>query len=68
MGRKGADRNTYMQGWYSRLESKNSNGDMFWILYDHTYTDYDSFGVYYPENTSTVNIIINHNNVMNNKR
>ncbi len=60
MGKQGSSRDTYMTEWYSALESNGSNGDLFWILYDHTYTDYDSFGVYCPENTSTCNLISGH--------
>lgn len=67
MGKRGTERDTYMQAWYDELESKSCNGDNFWILYDHTYTDYDQFGIYYPEDTTTVNIIMEHSDYVSKK-
>ena len=64
MGKK-QNRDSYFEGWYNELEEKGVNGDNFWILYDHTYPDYDEFGVYCPENITTCAIIANHANYMN---
>jgi hypothetical protein len=36
---------------------KAAGGLNFWILYHDAYPDYDGFGVYYPADASTVNII-----------
>ena len=55
-------RNTFYQGWYDEIYSAAqaggaAGGSNFWILYHDDYPDYDGFGVYSPEDTSTCNII-----------
>jgi mannan endo-1,4-beta-mannosidase len=57
-------RDQYYQGWYDVIyDSANQNlaagGSLFWILYHDEYPDYDGFGVYYPEDISTIEIIEN---------
>lgn len=48
---------------YLRIANRElANGTNFWILYHDTYYDYDHFGVYYPDDASTVEIIKNHTN------
>lgn len=32
-------------------------GFNFWILYDNNYPDYDGFGVYYPDDKSTIEVL-----------
>jgi mannan endo-1,4-beta-mannosidase len=55
-------RDTFYQGWYDEVYSAAQAGDAaggsnFWILYHDDYEDYDGFGVYYPEDTTTCAII-----------
>lgn len=55
-------RDLYFQGWYDVFytkaqEGKAAGGSNFWILYHDDYPDYDGFGVYYPGDVSTVEII-----------
>jgi len=55
-------RDTFYQGWYDEVYSAALAGDAaggsnFWILYHDDYEDYDGFGVYYPEDTTTCAII-----------
>lgn len=55
-------RDLYYQGWYDEIyagaaEGKAAGGSNFWILYHDDYPDYDGFGVYYPGDVSTVEII-----------
>ncbi len=65
MGKREPGRDTYYQGWYAELESKGNNADLFWILYDNSYTNYDGFGVYCWENATTCGFIVNHANYFN---
>ncbi len=56
-------RDQFYQGWYDAFftdaeAGKAAGGTNFWILYHDAYPDYDGFGVYYPADTSTVNIIM----------
>jgi mannan endo-1,4-beta-mannosidase len=55
-------RDVYYQGWYDEIylaaqAGEAAGGSNFWILYHDDYEDYDGFGVYYPEDTSTCAII-----------
>ncbi len=55
-------RDQFYQGWYDEFFTGASagsaaGGSNFWILYHDDYPDYDSFGVYYPADASTVAII-----------
>jgi len=55
-------RDTFYQGWYDEVYSAAQAGDAaggsnFWILYHDDYEDYDGFGVYYPDDTTTCAII-----------
>ncbi len=55
-------RDLYYQGWYDEFFTGASagsaaGGSNFWILYHDDYPDYDGFGVYYPDDASTVAII-----------
>jgi mannan endo-1,4-beta-mannosidase len=57
-----ATRDSYYQGWYdvvydSASQGLAAGGSLFWILYHDDYTDYDGFGVYYPDDASTIEII-----------
>jgi hypothetical protein len=45
----------------------NAGGSIFWISYGNDYPDYDGYGVYYPDDTSTIAIISAHAANMNNK-
>jgi parallel beta-helix repeat protein len=60
-------RDEYMQGWYSELEKTWTNGDLFWMLCDNSYPDYDGFCVYYPTDSTTVSVITSHASVMKNR-
>jgi mannan endo-1,4-beta-mannosidase len=57
-------RDLFYQGWYDEIYSaaqagEAAGGSNLWILYHDDYPDYDGFGVYCPEHTSTISIIIN---------
>ena len=39
-----------------------ANGTNFWILYHNAYYDYDHFGVYYPQDVNTIEVIKKHSN------
>ena len=57
-----AERDDYFQAWYDEIYNAAAAGDSaggssFWILYHDDYSDYDNFGVYYPSDTSTCQII-----------
>jgi mannan endo-1,4-beta-mannosidase len=57
-----SERNQFFQGWYDVIyegasEGLAAGGSLFWILYHEDYPDYDGFGVYYPADSSTVEII-----------
>jgi len=61
-GRPVETRDVYYQGWYDEIylaaqAGEAAGGSNFWILYHDDYEDYDGFGVYYPEDTSTCAII-----------
>jgi endo-1,4-beta-mannosidase len=65
-------RNQVYTDWYNMLDSTDSDGAMFWLLSGHQddgtlYPDYDTFTVYYPENSSTCTVIRNYSNVANAK-
>jgi hypothetical protein len=56
-------RDQFYQGWFDAFfvdaeAGKAAGGTNFWILYHDAYPDYDGFGVYYPADTSTANIIM----------
>ncbi len=50
-------RNTFFSGYYGILAGHGGDGSNFWILYHNGYPDYDGYGVYYPDDTSTIDII-----------
>ncbi|MDY6950389.1 MAG: cellulase family glycosylhydrolase [Thermodesulfobacteriota bacterium] len=50
-------RDQYYQSFYDVMAENHGGGSNFWILYHDTYPDYDGMGVYYPADSSTVNII-----------
>jgi mannan endo-1,4-beta-mannosidase len=50
-------RNAYIRSVFEIIENTKAAGCLFWILYHDDYTDYDGFGVYYPRDTSTVELI-----------
>jgi mannan endo-1,4-beta-mannosidase len=61
----------YYQGWYDEIyqgasQGLAAGGSLFWILYHDDYPDYDGFGVYFPADTSTVEIIETEASKMNN--
>jgi mannan endo-1,4-beta-mannosidase len=61
-GRPIETRDVYYQGWYDEVylaaqAGEAAGGSNFWILYHDDYEDYDGFGVYCPEDTSTCDII-----------
>ena len=56
------ERDNYFQGWYDEIYTaaatgESAGGSNFWILYHDDYPDYDGFGVYYPSDVSTCQII-----------
>jgi mannan endo-1,4-beta-mannosidase len=51
-------RDSYFTGFYDKIYSMDAAGSNFWILYHDAYPDYDGFGVYYPDDTATVSIIM----------
>lgn len=58
-------RNQVYTDWYNKLNETNSDGAMFWLLSGHQddgtlYPDYDTFTVYYPENSATNTVISNY--------
>ncbi len=58
--------------WYAKLNQNNADGAMFWLLSGHQddgtlYPDYDTFTVYYPENSSTNTVIMNYSTIVNAK-
>ncbi len=55
-------RDTWFQAFYDDVFASASTsgaaaGSNLWILYHDTYPDYDGFGVYFPQDVSTVTII-----------
>ncbi len=55
-------REQFYQGWYDAVYDAASSGtagagSLLWILYHDDYPDYDGFGVYCPEDSTTVEII-----------
>jgi len=63
-------RDQYFQGWLDiiygeALVGNSAGGSNLWILYHDDYPDYDGFGVYYPAHTSTIAILENHAEDMN---
>ena len=50
-------RDNFFSGYYSTLAGHGGDGSNFWILYHDDYTDYDGYGVYYPDDSSTIAII-----------
>jgi len=53
-----ATRDQFYQGYCDLIYDNLAAGFNFWILYHAAYPDYDGFGVYYPEDSSTVSIIM----------
>lgn len=50
-------RDQFYSGVLNEIFRNQSAGALFWTLYHDTYPDYDGFGVYYPTDRSTVEII-----------
>jgi|GEM_PF-741903 len=59
-------RDLFFTAYYDSLYSHQAGGSNFWILYHDAYTDYDGNGVYYPADVSTVSLIENHADRMEN--
>lgn len=51
------NRDNFYQTILNLIYKKRAGGSNFWILYNDNYPDYDGFGIYYPDDTSTVQII-----------
>ncbi|MFW5900793.1 MAG: glycoside hydrolase 5 family protein, partial [Halodesulfurarchaeum sp.] len=56
------NRNEGFERWYAQFDRHNVAGSLVWFLIGHLddgsrYPDHDGFGLYYPEDTSTVEII-----------
>lgn len=65
-----AERDAYFQTWYDAIYASAflggaGAGSNFWILYHDDYPDYDGFGVYYPDDASTLLIIYTEAQKMN---
>lgn len=52
-----ATRDSFYNAFLSGVYENKAAGALFWILYHDTYPDYDGFGVYYPADSSTVDIL-----------
>lgn len=42
---------------FNKIFDKKAGGAIIWALYHDSYPDYDGYGVYYPRDTATVNIL-----------
>jgi len=67
LGGDTATRDQFFEGFYGTIYENDAGGSNFWILYHDTYPDYDGFGVYYPADSSTVEIIAAAADSMNGK-
>jgi len=50
-------RDLFFAAYYDSLYTRQAGGSNFWILYHDAYPDYDGYGVYYPADSSTVALI-----------
>jgi len=50
-------RDDWFNAYFETAYDHGASGAMFWILYDDNYPDNDGFGVYYPGDASTRDII-----------
>ncbi len=55
-----ARRDTFFAAFFDILLNNDVGGSCFWVLYHRTYLDYDCYGVYYPEDSTTVALITAH--------
>ncbi|MCP4632160.1 MAG: T9SS type A sorting domain-containing protein [candidate division Zixibacteria bacterium] len=65
-----ATRNQFFQGWLDTVYAgasagKSAAGSNLWILYHDDYPDYDGFGIYFPADSSTIQVLKTHANEMN---
>jgi mannan endo-1,4-beta-mannosidase len=65
-GKQGTQKDSYMQAWYDTTEVYNVNGNLFWELIDQNYPWDPDFGINYPENTSTIGIMLDNVNYWKN--
>lgn len=59
-----SNRNEGFREWYDQFERHDVAGSLFWFLLGHVdegalFPDHDGFGVYYPEDAETVEIVSN---------
>lgn len=54
---KSEPRDAYFDGFYNLTEARRINGDLFWMLKDANYPDWDGYGIDYPEDSTTARII-----------
>jgi mannan endo-1,4-beta-mannosidase len=54
------ERDLFFQTYHDRLLARRAGGSNYWIAYHDSYSDYDGFGVYYPQDTSTIAILEAH--------
>ncbi|MBN1406032.1 MAG: PKD domain-containing protein [Candidatus Omnitrophica bacterium] len=66
-GETSTERDNAFREAFNIMYSLNGAGSMFWTSYGNDYPDYDEYGVYYPNDASTVNIISTHAANMNAK-
>lgn len=57
-------RDEFYESYYDKIYDNSAGSAMNWILYHDEYPDYDGFGVYYPADQTTVEIIENAVNQM----
>ncbi len=50
-------RDAFYTECFDTIHWNAAGGAVYWISYDNAYPDYDGFGVYYPDDTSTVSLI-----------
>ena len=65
-GMPASNRDSYFQKYFETAENEKLNGDLLWMIKDLNYPDWDSYGVNYPEYSSTDSLIIKHANNMKN--
>lgn len=50
-------RDQFYQAVLNEIYENRAAGALFWIFYHDSYPDYDGFGVYYPDDRSTIDIL-----------
>jgi len=58
-GKQGSTRDDFYDGYYNKVYNNLDvvGGSNYWTLYHDSYPDYDKFGVYYPTDVSTIDLI-----------